>query len=135
MSLERYISDNAIRAGYFTSRDSCNADSVFKFFGLSDKAIVDFVLAAGKQTDFLCATASLTDYISASSSKSPEGLFSSLKGAGLPDTPDAHAFIQEVYTRAPRKSKSAKDSARKQSEKDLKNADEVLRKYKRRHNL
>ncbi|RPD77807.1 pre-mRNA splicing factor [Lentinus tigrinus ALCF2SS1-7] len=85
--LERYISDNALR-----------------FFGLSDRSIVDYVVA------------------SASSAKSPEALFSSLNASGLPDTPDAHQFAQEVFSRAPRRSKhkKASDSARKQAEQETK---------------
>ncbi|CAK5284405.1 unnamed protein product, partial [Mycena citricolor] len=86
--LERYISDNSLQ-----------------LFGLSDRSIIDYVLAA------------------ASSAKSPEALLSSLSAAGLPDTPDAHAFINELYQRAPRKHKhkrSAADSARRQAEKDNK---------------
>ncbi|KAI0260198.1 pre-mRNA splicing factor [Gloeopeniophorella convolvens] len=85
--LERYISDNALQ-----------------FFGLSDKSIVDFVIA------------------SASSSKTTDALFSSLHAAGLPDTPAAHTFITEVHRQAPRKHKHKRtdDSARKQAEKDSK---------------
>ncbi|KAI0670780.1 pre-mRNA splicing factor [Trametes maxima] len=85
--LERYISDNALR-----------------FFGLSDRSIVDYVVA------------------SASSAKSPEALFVSLNASGLPDTADAHSFAQEVFARAPRKSKhkKASDSARRQAEQDAK---------------
>ncbi|KAH9002667.1 pre-mRNA splicing factor [Lactarius hatsudake] len=85
--LERYISDNALQ-----------------FFGLSDKSIVDFVIA------------------SASSSKTTDALFSSLHAAGLPDTPSAHAFISEVYRQAPRKQKHRRpdDAARKRAEKDAK---------------
>ncbi|KAI0632164.1 P-loop containing nucleoside triphosphate hydrolase protein [Trametes polyzona] len=85
--LERYISDNALR-----------------FFGLSDRSIIDYVVA------------------SASSAKSPEALFIQLNASGLPDTPDAHNFAQEVYARVPRKSKhkKASDSARKQAEQEAK---------------
>ncbi|CDO71497.1 hypothetical protein BN946_scf184909.g91 [Trametes cinnabarina] len=85
--LERYISDNALR-----------------FFGLSDRSIVDYVVAC------------------ASSAKSPEALFVQLNASGLPDTPDAHNFAQEVYARVPRKSKQKKaaDSARKQAEQEAK---------------
>ncbi|KAI0248563.1 hypothetical protein BJV78DRAFT_1112864, partial [Lactifluus subvellereus] len=86
-ALERYVSDNALQ-----------------FFGLSDKSIVDFVIA------------------SASSSKTRDALFSSLHAAGLPDTPAAHAFINEVHQQAPRKRKHGHldDSSRKQAEKDAK---------------
>ena len=60
--------------------------------------------------------------VQASSAKSPEALFSSLNASGLPDTPDAHQFAQEVFSRAPRKSKhkKASDSARKQAEQETK---------------
>ncbi|KAI0345706.1 hypothetical protein BDW22DRAFT_904010 [Trametopsis cervina] len=83
--LERYISDNALR-----------------LFGLSDRSIVQYVLAA------------------ASSSKSPGDLFTALNASGLPDTPDAHTFISEVHSRAPRKGKHKKESTRKQAEQEAK---------------
>ncbi|KAH9936266.1 uncharacterized protein B0H18DRAFT_318576 [Fomitopsis serialis] len=85
--LQRYISDNSLR-----------------FFGVSDRSIIDYVVA------------------SASSSKSPEALFTALNASGLPDTPDAHHFAQEVFSRAPRKSKAKKSSdlARKQAEEQSK---------------
>lgn len=56
----------------------------------------------------------------ASSAKSPDALFSALNASGLPDTPFAHQFIQEVYSRAPRKVKHKKDSARRQAEQEAK---------------
>ncbi|PCH40145.1 hypothetical protein WOLCODRAFT_16331 [Wolfiporia cocos MD-104 SS10] len=85
--LERYIGDNSLR-----------------FFGVSDRSIIDYVVA------------------SASSSKSPEALFTALNASGLPDSPDAHQFAQEVFARAPRKSKhkKASDSSRKQAEEQAK---------------
>ncbi|KAF7291664.1 Pre-mRNA splicing factor [Mycena chlorophos] len=83
--LERYISDNSLR-----------------LFGLSDRKIIDYVVA------------------SASSAKTPEGLFSSLHASGLPDTPDAHAFITEVFKQAPRKHKHKRDSTQKKAEKEAK---------------
>ncbi|OBZ68669.1 Pre-mRNA-splicing factor ATP-dependent RNA helicase-like protein cdc28 [Grifola frondosa] len=83
--LERYISDNALR-----------------FFGLSDRSIIDYVVA------------------SASSSKSPEALFSALNASGLPDNPDAHDFAQQVFSRVPKKSKHKKSSDRKQAEQEAK---------------
>ncbi|KAF8600296.1 hypothetical protein BDV93DRAFT_268601 [Ceratobasidium sp. AG-I] len=61
------------------------SDQSLSLFGLSDQTTVDFVLA------------------SASKSKSAEALHAVLS---LPDTPDAHRFVDEVYARAPRKSKS-----------------------------
>ncbi|KDQ25937.1 hypothetical protein PLEOSDRAFT_1026670, partial [Pleurotus ostreatus PC15] len=86
--LEQYISDNSLR-----------------LFGVSNKTIIDYVIA------------------SATSSKSPDALFSSLNSYGLPDTPDAHEFINEVYSRAPRKHKhkSKAASSSKQAEKETKN--------------
>jgi len=60
--------------------------------------------------------------VSASTSKTPDALFSSLTSSGLPNTPDAHAFINELFSRVPRKGKhkSSADSARKQAEKESK---------------
>ena len=54
----------------------------------------------------------------ASSSKSPDALFTSLTAAGLPDTPAAHTFIQQLYERVPRKSKhkQSAESSRKAAE-------------------
>ncbi|KAL7279916.1 LOW QUALITY PROTEIN: hypothetical protein ACG7TL_006325 [Trametes sanguinea] len=79
-------------------------DRGHRFFGLSDRSIVDYVVAC------------------ASSAKSPEALFVQLNASGLPDTPDAHNFAQEVYARVPRKSKQKKasDAARKQAEQEAK---------------
>lgn len=64
----------------------------------------------------------LTFYIPASTSKTPDALFSSLTASGLPNTPDAHTFINELFSRVPRKGKhkSSSDSARKQAEKEAK---------------
>ncbi|KAJ6509009.1 pre-mRNA splicing factor [Mycena sanguinolenta] len=81
------------------------SDNSLRLFGLADRKIIDYVLA------------------SASSSKTPEALFSALNASGLPDTPDAHEFINEVFRQAPRKHKhrrSAADSTRRQSEKEAK---------------
>ncbi|KAF7346120.1 putative PRP2-RNA-dependent ATPase of DEAH box family [Mycena sanguinolenta] len=81
------------------------SDNSLRLFGLADRKIIDYVLA------------------SASSSKSPDALFSALNASGLPDTPDAHEFINEVFRQAPRKHKhkrSAADSTRRQSEKEAK---------------
>ncbi|KAH7926466.1 hypothetical protein BV22DRAFT_352068 [Leucogyrophana mollusca] len=80
------------------------SDNCLRLFGLADRSIIDFVQA------------------SASTSKTPDALFSSLNASGLPDTPDAHAFINELFSRAPRKSKHkhSSDSARKQAEKEAK---------------
>ncbi|KAF8630925.1 hypothetical protein AX17_005282 [Amanita inopinata Kibby_2008] len=78
------------------------SDNCLRFLGVANKTMVDFVLA------------------SASSSKNPESLFTTLNVTGLPDTPDAHQFISEVFHKAPRKHKhrSATDAARKQAEKE-----------------
>ena len=58
----------------------------------------------------------------ASSAHTPDALFTSLNASGLPDTPDAHQFINEVFSRVPRKSKRKKSStsAHKQAEKEAK---------------
>lgn len=58
----------------------------------------------------------------ASSSKSPDALFSSLHSSGLPNTPGAHEFVNELYSRAPRKTKRKSDAstARKHAEKEAK---------------
>lgn len=66
---------------------------------------------------------STSSLLLASSSKSPDALFSSLHSSGLPNTPDAHAFVSELFNRAPRKSKHKSDSTssvRKQAEKEAK---------------
>ncbi|KAI9462213.1 pre-mRNA splicing factor [Boletus coccyginus] len=77
-------------------------ENSLRFFGLAESSTTDFVIAC------------------ASSSKSPEALFASLTESGLPNTSDAHAFVNELFQRAPRKSKhkqaSAVDTARKQTE-------------------
>ncbi|KAJ7043909.1 pre-mRNA splicing factor [Mycena alexandri] len=81
------------------------SDNSLRLFGLADRKIIDYVLA------------------SASSSKTPESLFTALNASGLPDTPDAHEFINEVFKQAPRKHKHKRttaDSTRRQSEKDAK---------------
>lgn len=55
----------------------------------------------------------------ASSSKSPDSLFASLNASGLPDTPDAHQFVNELFSKAPRKKKpKLLNSSRKQAEKE-----------------
>lgn len=56
----------------------------------------------------------------ASSSKSSDSLFASLNASGLPDTPDAHHFVNELFSKVPRKKrhKSLSDSSRKQAEKE-----------------
>ncbi|KAH8104519.1 pre-mRNA splicing factor [Cristinia sonorae] len=94
-SLERYISDNSL-----------------ELFGLADQSIINYVLAADVRTNSSTSIAS--------SARSPEGLFSSLHSSGLPDTPRAHQFIQEVYSRAPRKGKHKKVDSAKKAEQDAK---------------
>ncbi|KAF7965643.1 hypothetical protein HWV62_29573 [Athelia sp. TMB] len=80
------------------------SDNSLRLFGLADRSIIDYVLAT------------------ASSAKTPDSLFSSLNASGLPDTPDAHQFITEVFSRVPRKTKHKKSSntAHKQAEKEAK---------------
>ncbi|TCD65099.1 hypothetical protein EIP91_003073 [Steccherinum ochraceum] len=78
------------------------SDNSLELFGLADRSIIDYVLA------------------SASSSKSPDALFSALNASGLPDTPRAHQFIQEVYARAPRKGKHKKGDSARKAEQDAK---------------
>lgn len=80
------------------------SDNCVRLFGLADRSIIDFVHA------------------SASTSKTPDALFSSLTASGLPNTPDAHVFINELFSRVPRKTKhkSSADSTRKQAEKEAK---------------
>ncbi|KAF9651336.1 hypothetical protein BDM02DRAFT_860050 [Thelephora ganbajun] len=67
---------------------------------------------------------STVDFViaSASSSKSPDALFTSLTAAGLPNTLAAHTFIQQLYERAPRKSKHkhSAESSRKAVEAESK---------------
>ncbi len=59
----------------------------------------------------------------ASSSKTPEALFSALNASGLPDSADAHEFINQVFQQAPRKHKhkrTAAEKAQRQAEKEAK---------------
>ncbi|KAJ3820513.1 pre-mRNA splicing factor [Lentinula raphanica] len=76
------------------------SDNCIELFGLADRSIVDYVLA------------------SASTSKTPDALFTALNVSGLPDNASAHAFVNEVFQRAPRKHKHKKDSAHRQAEKE-----------------
>ena len=90
---------------------------------MSDKSTIDFVIASGQ-----CPSVSPVRVIfnrrssAASSSKSPDALFTSLTAAGLPNTPAAHTFIQQLYERAPRKSKhkQSAESSRKAVEAESK---------------
>jgi pre-mRNA-splicing factor ATP-dependent RNA helicase DHX16 len=120
--LERYVSDNALQVTVY-ALPACVVDLIsnLQFFGLSDKSIVDFVIASGACIPCL-VTITISSFPSASSSKTTDALFSSLHAAGLPDTPAAHAFITHVYQQAPRKRKHghADVAARKQAEKDAK---------------
>ncbi|EUC63235.1 Pre-mRNA-splicing factor ATP-dependent RNA helicase [Rhizoctonia solani AG-3 Rhs1AP] len=61
------------------------SDRSLSLFGLSDQTTTDFVIA------------------SASRAKSADALHAVLS---LPDTPDGHRFAEEVFSRAPRKSKA-----------------------------
>ncbi|KAG5651047.1 hypothetical protein H0H81_010081, partial [Sphagnurus paluster] len=56
----------------------------------------------------------------ATSSKTPDVLFTALHNSGLPDTPDAHQFISELYQKAPRKHKHSSRSSAKKAESDAK---------------
>jgi len=61
----------------------------------------------------------------ASKAKSAQALFSQLVSSGLPDTPDAHSFTNEVFTNAPRKKKGKNQdrnssAARKAAEQEAK---------------
>ncbi|KAK0439779.1 hypothetical protein EV421DRAFT_822802 [Armillaria borealis] len=81
------------------------SDNSLRLFGVADRSIIDYVLA------------------SASSSKTPEALFSALNTSGLPDTADAHEFINQVFQQAPRKHKhkrTAAEKAQRQAEKEAK---------------
>jgi pre-mRNA-splicing factor ATP-dependent RNA helicase DHX16 len=64
----------------------------------------------------------LSDCRIVTSAKNPENAFSILHNFGLPDTPDAHQFVAELFEKAPRrhKHKSTADAARKQAEKEAK---------------
>ncbi|KZV61500.1 hypothetical protein PENSPDRAFT_592711, partial [Peniophora sp. CONT] len=85
--LERYVSDNALQ-----------------FFGVSEKRMVDFIIA------------------SATKAKSPDAFYSTLSSSGLSDSAAAQSFASEVYNRVPRKHKTKKpeDVARKLAEKEAK---------------
>jgi pre-mRNA-splicing factor ATP-dependent RNA helicase DHX16 len=82
--------------------------------------MIDYVVASGSSHNPFLGFVSYC-VPTASSAKTPESLFTSLNASGLPDSPDAHEFIAEVFKRVPRKHKrSSADSARKQAEKDAK---------------
>ncbi|KAI6027416.1 P-loop containing nucleoside triphosphate hydrolase protein [Pisolithus microcarpus] len=82
------------------------SDNCLRLFGLADKTTADFVTA------------------SASSAKSPDALFGSLSSCGLPNTAEAHAFVNELFVRIPRKSKhkgktgGVDEAARRQAERE-----------------
>ncbi|EEB86709.1 hypothetical protein MPER_16235, partial [Moniliophthora perniciosa FA553] len=79
------------------------SDNCIQFFGLADRSIVEYVLA------------------SASSCKTPEALLTSLTASGLPDNAAGHAFVNEVFQRAPRKHKhKSGDGSRRHAEKEAK---------------
>ncbi|KAG2060572.1 pre-mRNA splicing factor [Suillus hirtellus] len=102
--LHRFISDNCVRVTSVPPTLCTSPNIALQLFGLADRSIIDFVQA------------------SASTSKTPDALFSSLTASGLPNTPDAHVFINELFSRVPRKSKhkSSADHTRKQAEKEAK---------------
>ncbi|KAG9102102.1 hypothetical protein FRC06_002318 [Ceratobasidium sp. 370] len=75
------------------------SDQSLSLFGLADQTTVDFVIA------------------SASKAKSADALHAVLS---LPDTPDAHRFVAEVYARAPRKAKSKHSTADSRRDADKK---------------
>ena len=90
---------------------------------MSDKSTVDFVIASGQCLSISPLRVVFNRFSSAaSSSKSPDALFTSLTAAGLPNTPAAHTFIQQLYERAPRKSKhkQSAESSRKAVEAESK---------------
>ncbi|KAI6005354.1 pre-mRNA splicing factor [Pisolithus marmoratus] len=82
------------------------SDNCLRFFGLADRTTADFVAA------------------SASSAKSADALFGYLSASGLPDTTEAHTFVNELFVRIPRKSKrkgkssGVDEAARKQAERE-----------------
>jgi hypothetical protein len=46
--LERYISDNALQVSFSAILQFEISSTLSKFFGLSDRSIVDFVIASGE---------------------------------------------------------------------------------------
>lgn len=110
MSVDRYISDNALRVSGSTL---CN--------NVSDIWGEPVLWTVGREYRCICKgsrcgspSASPSDALLimipllASSAKSTEGLFHSLTAHGLPNTPDAHHFVTEVYAQVPRKTKAKK---------------------------
>ncbi|KAF9046466.1 pre-mRNA splicing factor [Panaeolus papilionaceus] len=87
-----------------SSLDRFVSDNALRFLGASTKTMVDFMIAK------------------ASEASSPEALLTGLNAVGLPNTPEAHSFVTELHSKAPRRHKrkhgSGADSARKQAEKD-----------------
>ena len=126
--LERYISDNAlhVRILYCSYSLRCLTPNILvfimQFFGISDKTITDYVLASGMNYLIPITQFHLRISFPASSSKTPQALFSSLHAYGLPDNSESQNFVNEVFKRAPRKSKSksTSDNTRKQAEKEAK---------------
>jgi len=118
--LERYVSDNVLQVSRCCLVDinMSNANPVLWSCGPQHcrfRYCVRYAL-------FHLAHVSLLTRALASSSKSPDSLFSSLHASGLPDTPDAHRFITELYNKVPRKQKhkQSSDSARRQAEQEAK---------------
>ncbi|KAM3580476.1 hypothetical protein VKS41_007139 [Umbelopsis sp. WA50703] len=79
------------------------SDHAITLFGMSEKTLVDFVIAT------------------AQSAKTPESLFSSLQAADIPDTDAARRFAYDLYSRVPRKAKagSAEKAQRKREEAEM----------------
>lgn len=109
------------------------SDSVLRLFNLSDRAMVDYMIAAGEH--FLHDDAffrMLRLYVgTATTAKSSTALLSSLNAAGLPSTTEATYFASELFKRAPRPSTSnggvgasakqaAADAARKKADAEAK---------------
>lgn len=112
MDLTAWVSDHALKV-----RNEYNIQKVTdyaKFFSMSERSIVDYVVAIGT----LFGTSSTKADNIASSAQSTESLFTSLSSAGLPDTPEARQFVSDLYNRVPRKAKSSAHSARRAAEKE-----------------
>lgn len=106
---------------------------------MSEKTMVDFIIATGRQTAlFFHALHSLILFALAQKASSPDALFASLQGAGAPSDSNAQRFAYELFGRVPHKqSKSAAAAAaaeakaqRKREEKEaakLRKANESFR--------
>ncbi|KND01288.1 uncharacterized protein SPPG_03097 [Spizellomyces punctatus DAOM BR117] len=76
------------------------SDNVMKLLGMSEKTVVDYIIASAK------------------SAKSEAALSRSLEAADLPATADARRFVSELYTRMDRPLLSSKKSQRRAAEKE-----------------